>query len=559
MRIRSLLLLLVLPPVCLAAAPSVSRATTFRLPLSDCDTATKCRDSNKCYATAYFDHNGQDWSCGDEAYDGHVGSDFGVGGVVGVRPVVAGAAGTVTQTNDGCGSGYWGSTCGGGFGNFVKLQHADGKVTIYGHMLAGSLKVQQGATVTCGQELGRVGNSGNSTGPHLHFEVVDPTYGSDDPFAGSCGGPLSYWVSQGNYCQLPSATCEGTCVRQCGGKECGPDGCGSTCGTCQSSETCFGDGVCGITSLDDAIFVSETIPDGTHFKPGEAFTKTWTLRNVGSTAWTRAAGFSLAFQSGDSFGALARTWPGPTESIAPAATKAWSVPMTAPLAPGTYRGYWQMDRNGVAFGATVWLEIVVDAADVDDARLTGETVPDDTRFVSGSSFTKTWTLRNAGTSSWTRAGGYQWKYLRGDLMGATATVDLGASETIGPSGSRVWSVPMQAPSTPGTYRGYWQMSHNGVGFGEEIWVQIIATAPVVTDQDGDGHHAPASGGDDCNDADPDVFPGNTEKCEGKDNDCDGATDEGLTRDCFWQACKGTESCANGSWFGCNAPEPKAEA
>jgi len=68
----------------------------------------------------------------------------------------------------------------GGYGNAVKLRHADGTVTLYGHN--SSLLVSVGERVMAGDQIAKMGNTGNSTGPHLHFEVhlngtdrVDPT------------------------------------------------------------------------------------------------------------------------------------------------------------------------------------------------------------------------------------------------------------------------------------------------------------------------------------------------------------------------------------------------
>lgn len=58
----------------------------------------------------------------------------------------------------------------GGYGNCVILQHENGVTTLYGHMSA--ILVQKGATVQQGQQIGRIGSTGNSTGPHLHFEVL---------------------------------------------------------------------------------------------------------------------------------------------------------------------------------------------------------------------------------------------------------------------------------------------------------------------------------------------------------------------------------------------------
>ncbi|MCT9622479.1 M23 family metallopeptidase [Curtobacterium sp. C2H10] len=58
----------------------------------------------------------------------------------------------------------------GGYGNQVLLQHADGSQTRYGHL--SQIGVRVGQTVTAGQRIGAVGNTGVSTGSHLHFEVL---------------------------------------------------------------------------------------------------------------------------------------------------------------------------------------------------------------------------------------------------------------------------------------------------------------------------------------------------------------------------------------------------
>lgn len=94
----------------------------------------------------------------------HAGTD--IGAQYGAE-VTAAAAGNVTI-----------ATYGGGYGNYVMISHADGSATLYGHM--SSLAVSAGQTVNQGDVIGYVGSTGNSTGPHLHFEVringsaVDP-------------------------------------------------------------------------------------------------------------------------------------------------------------------------------------------------------------------------------------------------------------------------------------------------------------------------------------------------------------------------------------------------
>jgi murein DD-endopeptidase MepM/ murein hydrolase activator NlpD len=82
--------------------------------------------------------------------------------------------GVVIDTNDNCPSeGYRNSPCGGGFGNRVYIDHGGGLVTRYAHMLRGSIRVNVGDSVTQGQIIGSEGNSGSSSGTHLHWEVLE--------------------------------------------------------------------------------------------------------------------------------------------------------------------------------------------------------------------------------------------------------------------------------------------------------------------------------------------------------------------------------------------------
>lgn len=72
-----------------------------------------------------------------------------------------------------------------GYGTMVKIRYWDGTVTFYAHM--SSLSVTEGESVTPGQVVGQSGNSGHSTGPHLHLEV--------HPGGGEAVNPVP-WLSE---------------------------------------------------------------------------------------------------------------------------------------------------------------------------------------------------------------------------------------------------------------------------------------------------------------------------------------------------------------------------
>lgn len=115
------------------------------------------------YLTSTFDE--------DRGANNHGALDIADGSIYGAA-VVAAQSGVVFSAYNGCPHDYGKSSscgCGGGYGNYVMIDHGNGKVTVYGHLC--DVVVSIGDTVEAGQVIGYVGSTGYSTGPHLHFET----------------------------------------------------------------------------------------------------------------------------------------------------------------------------------------------------------------------------------------------------------------------------------------------------------------------------------------------------------------------------------------------------
>ena len=149
-------------------------------------------------------------------YDGHDGSDFILdGGFVAMAadplPVLAAADGTVVLTEDGnydlCHGQDFDVSCDGHAmrANKVHVEHRDGLFSHYLHLMEGSVAVEEGESVLCGQHLGFVGSSGRSSTPHLHFEVQDVDDVVQDPFAVEPDDGL--WRRQEAAYGLPAPDC----------------------------------------------------------------------------------------------------------------------------------------------------------------------------------------------------------------------------------------------------------------------------------------------------------------------------------------------------------------
>ncbi|HEX5840296.1 MAG TPA: NBR1-Ig-like domain-containing protein, partial [Anaerolineales bacterium] len=104
------------------------------------------------------------------------------------------------------------------------------------------------------------------------------------------------------------------------------------------------------SACDRAQFViggDVTIPDGTVMNPGQTFRKTWRLKNVGTCAWTTS--YQIVYYSGERMnGPMSAAFPA---NVPVGATYDFSLDLTAPTTPGSYRGYWMFkNANGALFG-----------------------------------------------------------------------------------------------------------------------------------------------------------------------------------------------------------------
>ncbi len=111
-----------------------------------------------------------------------------------------------------------------------------------------------------------------------------------------------------------------------------------------------------VNICDASAFISDAnVPDGTQIAAGQAFVKTWKVKNIGSCTWTRT--YTIRYGYGDRIGGQDTYLS--TEVLANQEAEI-SLELVAPKAPGTYRSYWRLfNNNSYAFGEYFSVIIVV--------------------------------------------------------------------------------------------------------------------------------------------------------------------------------------------------------
>ncbi len=107
---------------------------------------------------------------------------------------------------------------------------------------------------------------------------------------------------------------------------------------------------------DNAAWVADvSVQDGTEMSPGQAFEKTWRIKNTGTCTWTES--YRLAFGYGEEMNGQPRTM---NSTVAPNESIDVTVVFSAPLSAGSYQSYWRMvNTAGANFGEFFYVDIVV--------------------------------------------------------------------------------------------------------------------------------------------------------------------------------------------------------
>ncbi len=309
-----------------------------------------------------------------------------------------------------------------GYGNYVRIAHdwQDEKwVTWYGHM--SEVTTQVGQFVLPGQKLGIAGTTGFSTGIHLHITLQRIGHGLQNYVVDDVVNPEPFF----NLDAQPP--------------------------------------------FPDAVFVTDvTVADGSVVAPGQPFEKIWRMRNTGTVAWD--TGYRLAFSAGDQMGGLDSI---PlTGTVQPSQIVDLTAKLVAPAQKGQYRGRWQLFApDGTTFGPEIDVKVEVKEARIfnEASYVADVTIEDGTLLLPGQHFTKTWRIRNSGTTTWNEQ--YTLRFTNAERM--AGPVQIALPRKVAPGDMIELSVPLVAPIDAGRHRSEWKLHDaNGQVFDYEQYAEI---------------------------------------------------------------------------------------
>ena len=435
-------------------------------------------DDNICFGSRCFGISAYQGVTGEAYfyYDGHDGYDWGLYG--GSVPIVAASSGIVTSVADE-----------GAYGWTVTIDHLNGYVTKYSHLVPGTGNPAKNTCVATGDLIGIQGSSSTKkVGIHLHFRVYHDGKITDpfgwcyfcsgtppDPLAdfnGETSQNLWYGMNPRSLGRAPTRANISLYVADYRSQYLGGPG-----------EFYRDDDIAspGPTSTSDrAAFVADvSIPDGAVVSAGQSLTKTWRMKNTGTSTW--GSGYQLAFVSGQQMGAPAAV---DVPSTAPGQEANITVNLTAPSQFSDHAGYWRLRHGTTYFGDTVWIKVTVQSGATPtpppgggglDVSVTNVEYP--SVVAPGQSFRPKVTVRvNQGQLLQSR--GDLLRNTDGQLYGAWPHVAVAGTVNAGQTYVFEFYAndPITAPSGEGTYESRWQVWANGNWVGAEITIRFDVRA-----------------------------------------------------------------------------------
>jgi hypothetical protein len=166
----------------------------------------------------------------------------------------------------------------------------------------------------------------------------------------------------------------------------------------------------------------------------------------------------------------------PSACLPPASTASFT-PTTTPIQP-TGASPIQITSASPGLTATLPVATLSTATPViilaDRAQWIAQSIPDETVFAPGQTFSMTWQLKNVGASTWTAA--YLLRYYSGDLFGAPKEIVLG--QEVLPGATIEITLKMKAPATAGKYRSDWVLSNEKrSNFKDPVFLKITVVIP----------------------------------------------------------------------------------
>jgi endonuclease/exonuclease/phosphatase family metal-dependent hydrolase len=222
--------------------------------------------------------------------------------------------------------------------------------------------------------------------------------------------------------------------------------------------------------VDDAALIDVDLPPT--LSCGQTYQASVTMQNTGETTWTEGEAIRLgAIEDSDDLGGPGRVSLPPGVSVPPNGAYTFTMTLTAPTTPGTYRTDWQMLREGVArFGQVAAQNVVVScAAPVNGARIVSVTKPE--LIAPGGTAKVSIIVENAGTTTWIPTT-YFLGAAENDMTWGLNRVPLDGP--VAPGHQKVFTFTITAPSTTGLHNFRWRMVQEHVEwFGESTPDQLI--------------------------------------------------------------------------------------